>query len=144
MTLSTPPKESALAASNERASPLLIKWLVLLAANWWFCGIAAVIIGGDALGTLPAQDGYIVKSHGTVTNVSGAVWVFSLTYSYLTLAFSPLVFSALIASHLLRDVPPAGRWVAVAFFCLPGGVWWALLSRAMLQSVQSYLAMIAI
>jgi hypothetical protein len=76
---------------NLKDSPIVGGLVIIVAVNWFlFFGIS-MYLGGDAVGTFPSKDGFIVISHGRHTVVSEQAWVFSLFYSAATLLLSPLV-----------------------------------------------------
>ncbi len=127
-----------------RATPVLTTVAAIVFINWFVSAVVVVILGGDALTTLPSEDGFVLSSHGNYTKVSEVVWIFSLVYSYLTVGFTPLILSAFLAYTLLWRVPPLGRWIALVYFCLPAFVWLFFVSRATLYSVQSYMAFTAL
>ena len=65
------------------------------------------ILGGDAAGTLPSQQGFVVDDRGTLTPVSEGTWLFSLCCSVASnvLGHLPLlVLLAVTQRHRLRTL----------------------------------------
>ncbi len=84
--------------------------------NWFvFAGIS-IHLGGDAIGTLPSQDGFILTSHGRHTAVSESTWGFSLYYSTATLLLTPAIIALAIGRFwwVHRKEVDAG-WFKVAW-----------------------------
>jgi hypothetical protein len=67
-----------------QTSKVILILLALSVLNWLPFFAFSMYIHSDAIGTLPSQRGFVVKSHGNYTPVSELVWVFSLFYSSLT------------------------------------------------------------
>ena len=132
--------ESRFLVTAFRATPVMATVAALAVINWFICGLVAMFIGGDSLGTFPSEAGFVVSSHGIDTRVNEVTWIFSLVYSYLTIGFTPLVISTFCVYHLLWRVPPLGRCIALSFFCLPAIAWLYLVSRDTLHSIHAYLA----
>jgi hypothetical protein len=77
---------------SKGVNPMFALLLVATIINWFvFFGIS-MYLGGDAVGILPSQDGFVVKSHGHHTAVSEAAWAFSLVYSTATLLGTPAIW----------------------------------------------------
>ena len=124
-----------------RATPVCSVLALMVFINWFICGIVAVFLGGDALDTLPSEEGFVVSSHGVTTEVTESVWVISLTYSYLTIGFTPMLLSMYFMHNLLRNAAPLVRRSAVALSCFPGIAWLLLISCGALSAFRSYMAM---
>jgi hypothetical protein len=87
---------------------------VLLIASWfnWFVFAAfSIYWGGDAIGILPSQDGFVLKSHGHHTTVSETVWVISLFYGAATLLGTPAIWISFFARGFLKYRPKVA-WYA--------------------------------
>jgi hypothetical protein len=66
---------------------LILSWF-----NWFVYMAFNLYWGGDAAGTLPSRDGFILTSHGHHTTVSETVWVISLFYGAATLLGTPAIW----------------------------------------------------
>jgi hypothetical protein len=67
--------------------------------NWFvFFGID-MYLGGEAIGTLPSQQGFILTDHGHHIVVPETKWVFSLYYSAATLLLTPAIILLAVGIH---------------------------------------------
>ena len=64
--------------------------------------VISLVLGGDALGTAPIDGHYYVSSHGRLTEVSRAVWIYSWAHSFFTVTTFPLVFIVGFVHELLH------------------------------------------
>lgn len=89
--------------------------------NWILCAIVYMVLGGDAIGVLPSQDGFVVIGHGHRSTVSEPVWLFSLFYSGATLMVTPLVWSSCLIYGMLK-FPEMGKkrpkWWQILLVCI--------------------------
>lgn len=118
-------------------SPILVTLAVIAFINWFvFIGIS-ICLGGNAIGSLPSQDGFILTSHGHHTTVSESTWVFSLYYSTATLLGFPTIFLLLGGKQFLRR-PRKGKWYlklfAAAFLVLWCAGWFGSIGHDFLKS----------
>src|SRR5437660_9499316 len=67
-----------------KTRPILGTLGILTFLNWFVFFGVGMYLHGDALGTLPSRDGFVLSSHGHHTPVSESVWLFSLIYSRAT------------------------------------------------------------
>jgi hypothetical protein len=99
-------------------APRRFTLLIFIILNWAVCGCTSYMVGGDAIGTMPSAQGYVVKTQGHFTTVSESVWYFSLVYPATTFLLTPLAI-VLVVAALLRGVfkgrPPFFR--AALLFC---------------------------
>ncbi len=111
---------------------VVINWFVFFAVTLW--------IGGDAIGTTPSTQGFVVTSHGRTTAVSEGVWKFALYYPLATLTLSPAIILLISASELHRVPRPVGIIgpIFVLIWCV---VWCAAFIRDGSQSIRDYRAM---
>lgn len=70
--------------------------------NWFVYMAFSLYWGGDAIGILPSQDGFILKSHGHHTTVSETVWVISLFYGAATLLGTPAIWISFFVRGFLK------------------------------------------
>ena len=91
-------------------------------ANWFIFAGVTLCIGGDALRTIPSQQGFVVVSHGRETVVSEGVWLFSLCYTWATLLFTPLAFLLVLAVAVRR--PRKVYEYCIAVFIMVWAVGW--------------------
>ena len=121
-----------------RTSPVLGTLLLISFLNWFvFFGIS-MYFGGDALGTLPSRDGFVVTSHGHHKAVSESVWRFSLFYSGTTLLVTPLIWLIFAARQFAGQVKQASRWkvLLVGGFILVWVVgWYSSIGSSMRRSI---------
>jgi hypothetical protein len=122
----TQPLESVASSDNSgfEMTPVLGILAVIAFINWFvFMGVS-IYLGGDPIGILPSQDGFILKSHGHHTVVSEPTWVFSLYYSAATLLLSPAIVFLLIAKQFwlhrreLRTQGKLSKWYVNLFVCV--------------------------
>src|SRR5258708_7475878 len=104
-----------------RHAPVRFVLVAIAFVNWFAFAAVHVSIGGDAIGTTPSQQGFIVISHSRVTVVTQGVWLFSLCYGLATLTLTPLFFLLFAASQLYR-LKGQNRYlvVIVALVCATG------------------------
>lgn len=93
-----------------KQSPVLGTLFVFSFLNWFLFAAITMYLRGDALGTFPSRDGFVVTSHGHRTAVSQSAWVFSLFYSGATLMLTPAIWIA-SAARLF-----GGRWSHAKWF----------------------------
>jgi hypothetical protein len=93
------------------AAVAFVNWFVFFAVSYWW-------IGGDAIGTTPSTQGFVVTSHGRTTSVTESVWLFSLLYPLATLTLTPMLWLSLAATQLYRI---KGR--ARLFIIIFVGIW---------------------
>lgn len=93
-----------------KQSPVLGTLFVLSILNWFLFFAISMYLHGDALGTLPSRDGFVVMSHGHRTAVSQSAWVFSLFYSGATVMLTPAIWIASAARIF------GGRWSQAKWF----------------------------
>ena len=94
--------------------------------------VISLKVGGDSIGVLPSQSGFIVTSHGHQTEVSEGLWLFSLIYPALSLlAFYSIGLLVAVKPKLLGKVPDKHRWkIRLATFC-----WWLLATVSLINNV---------
>lgn len=124
-----------------RTSPVLGTLLLISFLNWFvFFGIS-MYFGGDALGTLPSRDGFVVTSHGHHKAVSESVWQFSLFYSGATLLVTPLIWLTFAARQFAGQVKRV-RWWKVLLIC--GFIvvwvigWYSSIGSSMRRSIEDW------
>jgi len=119
------------AAVRVLAVAAFINWFVFFGVSFHF--------GGDAMGTLPSRDGFVLKSHGKRTAVTESVWQFSLVYPYCTLMLTPAIFFLFGARQgALSSVKPAKRWFIVIFLSLWALGWYTSITNSFIKSVKDY------
>jgi hypothetical protein len=102
----------------------------------------SALIGGDASGTSPSQQGFVVTSHGRQTAVTEGVWLFSLCYEMVTATLSPLVFFLLIVAATQPYRWKGGRrylFLILAFVW--AALWYYGVIRNGSHSILDYLSM---
>jgi hypothetical protein len=99
-----PPLEDSAAKSNLglEEMPLHGALLILSWFNWFVFAAFSIYWGGDAIGTLPSRDGFILTSHGHHTNVSKTVWVLNLFYGAATFLGTPAIWFSYAARYLWK------------------------------------------
>ena len=90
-----------------KQSPVLGMLFVLSFLNWFLFFAVSMYLHGDALGTVPSRDGFVVTSHGHHTAVSQSAWVFSLFYSGATVKLTPAIWVA-SAARIFGWLPAVG------------------------------------
>jgi hypothetical protein len=100
-------------------APVRFTLLICIICNWFVWGIISLCIGGDAIGTMPSAQGYLLRSNGKFRAVSKGIWVFSLSYSTATLLITPLAF-VLVCTALIRGMfgGRAPYWKAALVFSI--------------------------
>jgi hypothetical protein len=96
-----------------KSSPVLGALVLISFLNWFVFFGTSLYFGGDALGTLPSRDGFVVTSHGHQTVVSETVWRFSLFYSGATLLATPLIWLTFGVREFGSQLKQARRWKAL-------------------------------
>src|SRR5258705_165406 len=92
-----------------KEAPILGILFILSFVNWFLFAAINIYLGGDALGTLPSRDGFVVTSHGHHKAVSESAWIFSLFYSGATVLLTPLIWLSFAVRHFGRHLKRA-RW----------------------------------
>jgi len=98
-------------------------------------------LGGDAIGILPSQQGFVVKSHGHFATVSESAWVFSLFYSAATLLLTPLLWFVFAVKQGRRQfmkkplLPKIGIGLFLAIWCT---VWFCGVGGSFLRSFKDW------
>lgn len=127
-----------------KKSPILNTLFLASSLNWLlFFGIS-IYFGGDALGTLPSRDGFVLTSHGHHTAVSEAVWQFSLVYSGARLLLTPLIglsFGAWQFSNQLKAAHRIKKWMICAFILVWVLGWYSSIGRSIYRSVNDWRAL---
>ena len=123
-----------------RQTPIRMILTVITVVNWFIFFAVSIIIGGDAIGTTPSQQGFVVTSHGDETLVTEGVWLFSLYYPLMTLAITPLVFLCLVASELPL-LKKRTRYFTLIFLIIWATGWYYALIRDSNHSILDYLNM---
>jgi hypothetical protein len=118
-------------------SPVLATLAAVAFINWFVFIAISICLGGNAIGTLPSQDGFILTSHGRHTAVSEFTWVFSLYYSAATLLGFPAIFILFGGKQYLRR-PRKGKWylklLVAAFLTVWCVGWFGGVGRDFLES----------
>ena len=124
-----------------KKSPIIGTLALLSFINWFvFAGIS-IYLGGDAMGTIPSKDGFILASHGHHTTVSESVWVFSLFYSGSTLLLTPLIWLSFAARTMGGKFKTARKPMKIflSVFLLVWCVgWFSSIGRSMYHSIQDW------
>jgi hypothetical protein len=124
-----------------RQSPILGTLFVVSFLNWLLFFTISMYLHGDALGTYPSRDGFVVKSHGHFTPVSEPVWVFSIFYSGATVMLTPAIWIASAArmfSGQLRHAKLIARFgipVFIVVWCLG---WYSSIGSSFRRSVEDW------
>jgi hypothetical protein len=105
-----------------KQSPVLGTLLLLSFMNWFVCFGINIYLHGDAVGTFPSRDGFVVKSHGLYSPVSESVWLFGLFYSAATKLITPAIWIA-AAVRIFRGRLAQPRWLTGPALCAFVGVW---------------------
>jgi predicted metalloprotease len=127
-----------------RQSPVLVTLLVASVINWLLFFGVSMYLHGDALGTLPSKEGFVVRSHGQLTPVSESVWLFSLFYSGATLMLTPAIWIAAAVRAFsvewrhARLLARFGIPILVVAWCL---AWYLSLGGSFRSSAQDWLAL---
>ena len=111
------------------AAVAFVNWLVFFAVS--------INIGGDAIGTTPSQQGFVVKSHGKETAVTEDEWLFSLYYPLGTLTLTPLFILPLAATQL--KIREKRRYFILIIFLAWATGWYYALIRDGSHSIIDYL-----
>ena len=129
-------------AESFQLSPIATTIIVVVAANWLMFFATSMYFGGDALGTIPSQQGFVVESHGNETAVSEKVWLFSLYYPFATLTISPIILLLLFATqlHKTKSSGPA-RYFVILFLLLWAAGWYYSIIRKGGRSIHDYINM---
>ena len=120
--------------------PVLGTLALIAFINWFVFFAVSIYLGGDATGTLPSQDGFILTSHGRHTAVSESTWVFSLYYSSATLLLTPGIVSLFVAGVLWKNRKEIKwpKWPArlflVIFFVAWSYGWYLSIGESFLHS----------
>ena len=144
------------------------RWLVVLCAivtavgfvNWFAHFGGVLVLGGDAMGTIPTPGHFAVKSHGHETAVNEGQWLFSLFYTTATMLFTGLVvfpcFGFLVFRGIQRQktghirmgitemTPGVFRVFSIFFVCfylLWVTGWTYAVTRDFLVSLRAYLSL---
>jgi hypothetical protein len=109
------PAQTSIPSSSDflKTSPVLGTLFLISFLNWFVFFGVSMYFGGDALGTLPSKDGFVVTSHGHHKVVSPSVWQFSLFYSGATLLGTPLIWLAFAARQFAGRAKQVKRWKAL-------------------------------
>ncbi|MEY2563767.1 MAG: hypothetical protein QOH88_1960 [Verrucomicrobiota bacterium] len=124
-----------------RQWPILGTLFVASFLNWFLFFAISMYLHGDALGTYPSRDGFVVKSHGHFTSVSESVWVFSLFYSGATVMVTPAIWissAALMFGGQLRHAKSVARIgipVFIVVWCLG---WYSSIGSSFRRSVEDW------
>ena len=124
-----------------RQSPILGTLFVASFLNWFLFFAISMYLQGNALGTYPSRDGFVVKSHGHFTPVSESVWVFSVFYSGATIMVTPAIWIAAGArmfSGKLRHqklILRLGAPVFIIIWCLG---WYSSIGSSFRHSVEDW------
>ncbi len=124
-----------------KVSPVLGTLLVMSVLNWGAFAGVSIYLGGDALGTLPTRDGFIVTSHGRHTVVSESTWKFSLYYSGATLLLTPSIWILFAALQFRGRVNKSNRIMALLIggFVLFWAVgWYSGIGHSLLRSIDDF------
>jgi hypothetical protein len=122
-------------------SPVCVFVCILLGAKWVVFVAISIAIGGDSIGVLPTEQGFVVESHGRETAVSEATWLFSLYYPLATLTLTPLFFLLLMLTRAWKPAHGESRRVRIAvvvFLLLWAAGWYTALFRDAGQSIVDY------
>lgn len=124
-----------------KQSPVLGTFFVLSFLNWFIFFAISMYLHGDALGTIPSRDGFVVTSHGHHTPVSQSVWAFSLFYSAATIMVTPAVWIA-SGVRMFGGQWSQGKWFArfaipvfIAIWCL---AWYSSIGGSFRRSVEDW------
>lgn len=124
-----------------RRAPALGALFILSVVNWFLWAAFSDHLGGDALGTLPSEVGFVVTSHGGYRAVSEHDWVFSLFYSGATLLLTPPIWIAVVARTFAGAVRRARSYVRLPLlgfaivWCLG---WYWFIGGAMVHSLSDW------
>jgi hypothetical protein len=124
-----------------KVSPVLGTLLVMSVLNWGAFAGVSIYLGGDALGTLPSHDGFIVNSHGHHKVVSEPAWKFSLYYSGASLLLTPSIWIWFAALQFRDRVNKSNRIKALLIggFVLFWAVgWYSSIGGSLLGSIEDY------
>ena len=109
--------------------------------NWFLFFAVTISLGGDAIGTTPSTQGFVVKKGARITRVSERVWVFSLVYPLATLCLTPVAWMLLGATQFHR-LKGRGERIAVVMFVLIWCTgWYYAMARDGGRSIQDYCSM---
>jgi hypothetical protein len=122
-----------------RQAPLRTILFLVVFVNWFVCAAVSIAIGGDAIGTTPSHQGFVVTSHGRETPVCEGIWLFSLCYSLATFALMPPAVFLLAATplHRLKGAP---RYLIVILVVLWVTGWYCAVIRNGGHSILDYLS----
>ena len=124
-----------------RQSPILGTLFVVSFLNWFLFFAVSLYLHGDALGTYPSRDGFVVKSHGHLTPVSESVWVFSLFYSGGTVMVTPAIWIAtgtrMFSGKLKHEklIARIGIPLFIVVWCL---AWYSSIGNSFRRSVEDW------
>lgn len=122
-------------------SPVLGALLLISSLNWFVFFGTSIYLGGDALGTLPSRNGYVVTSHGHQTAVSERVWQFSLFYSGATLLVTPAIWLTFAVRQFASQLQQTRRWKALLIcgFVLVWVIgWYSSIGSSMSRSINDW------
>jgi hypothetical protein len=120
-------------------APIRLTLTAGVVLNWFVFFYVSASIGGDAIGTTPSTQGFVVTEHGLRTHVTAPIWLFSLFYSLATLLLSPLLFVLLIASFAPRRTRRSPYALMILLFMPWYGLWSYALLRDGSHSLLDYL-----
>lgn len=122
--IAPPPQMPADDSDTFRKAPILTGLFLLSFLNWFVFFAVSMWLHGDALGTLPSRDGFIVTSHGRHAAVSEGAWLFSLYYSAATLLVTPAVWLIFgVRSFWMQRPGQKVKWSMKIFLALFLIVW---------------------
>lgn len=124
-----------------KKSPVLGTLTLLSFINWFVFAGVSLYLGGDAVGTIPPRDGFILTSHGRHTAVSESLWVFSLFYGASTLLLTPAIWLLFAVRTLGGKFKAARRPMKIFIFifllvwCVG---WFSGIGRSMCRSIHDW------
>ena len=124
-----------------KQSPVLGTLVLVSFLNWFVCFGINIYLHGDAVGTFPSRDGFVVKSHGHYSPVSESVWLFSLYYSAATKLITPAIW-IVAAVRIFRGRLRQPKWLIrlaiVAFVIVWCLGWYSNIGRSFRRSLEDW------
>jgi len=126
-----------------RLLPIWARWALAVAfVNWFVFFGVSVYLGGDAIGVYPSRDGFVVQEKGQATEVSEAVWLFSLCYTTLTLLLTPGAIMFIVLRYRAYPharMPEWMKWFASILLTVWTAGWFFSITRAFFGSLGDWL-----
>jgi hypothetical protein len=120
-------------------SDVVITLFLLSFVGWVLFIIVSAYLSGDAIGTSPSKDGFVVTNHGRKTTVSESVWLFSLFFSSGMLLLLPSMQLPMFVRLFLRNQAKRWtRWLIGAFLLVWFAVWYLALGRSTYDSIMDW------